>query len=118
MRQQIDLLTSSQLLGKGVFLYTVAEFIFFPIEIVLIMDDVVFTNGVYLSHLPNGLSSICEYGNDKRVSPKEGQQPKQCENCREDGKEERSFTLKDCIDPIDNPAGKDHHKKVLCQIIC
>jgi hypothetical protein len=69
------------------------------------------------SDLPDGFNPIHKCGHDQPVPPKEGNQSKWCENDSKDCKEESSSAFKHGVNCIDDPAAKDHDKKVLGQII-
>lgn len=122
MRQQINLLVLPQGLDVSILFYTISELIFLSIEIVLVMDDIVFPlspcgNGIDFSDLTCNFSSICKSGNDEIISPEESEQSNGGQNCCEDSQKESSLSLEECINCVNRPTRKDHYKKILSQII-
>ena len=115
--QQIHSLTLSQLFCVGILFYTVVVLMGLSVELVLIVDDVIFVERFYLGHLTCDLHSIHKRGSDEIVSPKESDQPNGHENCSEDGEGGGKVPFEERINSINDPACKDHHKKVLRQII-
>jgi len=86
------------------------------------MDDIVFPlfssgDGVDLCHLSCDFNPFFKGGDDEPVSPKESQQSKQSEYRGKDGKKECGPSFKYCVNPVDDPTSKYHHKKVLRKII-
>lgn len=123
MGQQVYLLTLFDGSGIRILFYTIPELICLSVKIVLVMDNVVssfFTRGdrIDSGDLPSGFNSIHKCGYDQPASPKESKQSERCENGRDDREEESGFPFKHGINSVDDPAGKDHDKKVLGQIIC
>ena len=121
--QQIHCLTLSQLLSVGVLLYTVAVLMGVSVELVFVVDDVisvVLPIGIYvdLSHLTCDLHSIYKSGDDEIVSPIKCCQSNGGEDGSEDGEGSSKVPFKERINSVNDPACKDHHKKVLRQIIC
>lgn len=115
--QQIHSLTLSQLLSVRVLLYTVVVLMGLSVELVLIVDDVIFVERFYLGYLTCNLHAIHKRGDNEIVSPKESDQPNGHENCSEDGEGGGKVPFEERINSINDPACKDHHKKVLRQII-
>ena len=116
--QQIHCLALSQFLGVGVLLYTVAVLMGLSVKFILIVDNLIFVEGLDLSHLTCDLHSIHKSGDDEIVSPKEGDESNGGEDDSEDGESGSKVTFEECINSVNDPACKDHHKKVLRQIIC
>ena len=76
--QQVHRLALFDAPGICILFYTILKLMVLPVEIVLVMDDVVssfFACGDRIDRrdLPNGFNSIHECGDDQFVSPKEGQ---------------------------------------------
>ena len=67
---------------------------------------------------PSSSVPLIKSGCNEPVSPKESQQSNWSENRGKDGKKECGSPAKHCVNAIDDPARKYHHKKVLCKIIC
>jgi hypothetical protein len=118
----MNLLALLQGFDIPILFHAVAKFIFLPMQIILVMDGVVFSalssgDGVDADDMSSGLNAIDKGGHDEPISPEESQQPKRCKNSCNNREKESSVTLKERIDPIDHPAGKDHDEKILSQII-
>lgn len=118
MSQQSHLLTLPQLFCVGILLHTVAVLMVLSIEFVLVMDNLIFIEGFYLGHAAYEFHTIHESGNDEIVSPEEGEQPTGCEDRGKDGKGGCEMPFKEGVNSENGPASKDHHKKILRQIIC
>ena len=123
MCQQIYLLALPHGLGVDIFLYAVAVLILLPVEIVLVMEDIVFpvlSSGdcANLCHLSRSFGSIFESGNDESISPEEKDQPKRCAEGRKDGEQKSGPSPKNSINAVNDPGSEDHHEEVLGEIVC
>jgi hypothetical protein len=122
MRQQMDLLTLFEGFDIIILFYPITKFILLPVEIVLVVNDVIPApfageDCIDAGHLSAGFNAMDKGGNDESISPKEGQQTKRGENGGNGREKERHSAFKQRIDSVDHPAAKDHDEKVLGQII-